>query len=74
MSYELRHTGEKANCATTTCSCQSGIVGTAGLHAYTASKHAVIGLTRSTEPEYVLDGIGLEDRFGSFDPTSAETP
>jgi NAD(P)-dependent dehydrogenase (short-subunit alcohol dehydrogenase family) len=35
----------------------AGIVGLAGLSAYVASKHAVVGLTRATALEYAQAGI-----------------
>ena len=45
MKYELLQMRTQGNGAIVNCSSQSGIVGTAGLGAYTAAKHGVIGLT-----------------------------
>ena len=46
MKYELQEMRKRKSGAIVNCSSQSGLVGTAGLGAYTASKHAVIGLTK----------------------------
>jgi NAD(P)-dependent dehydrogenase (short-subunit alcohol dehydrogenase family) len=58
----------------------SGLVGTPGLGAYTAAKHAVIGLTKSTAIEFGERGIRvnalapgptLTEMFQEFAPTVA---
>src|SRR5439155_17132669 len=47
-----------------------GIVGRFGAAAYTASKHAVVGLTRTAAIEYGRDGI----RVNAVGPATVETP
>ncbi len=51
------------------CSSQGGLVGTAGLGAYTASKHGVISLTRGAALEYAAKGI----RINPVCPGSTDT-
>ncbi len=47
-----------------------GVVGRFGAAAYTASKHAVLGLTRTAAIEYGRDGI----RVNAVGPATTETP
>jgi NAD(P)-dependent dehydrogenase (short-subunit alcohol dehydrogenase family) len=48
----------------------AGLVGFAGLPAYVASKHGVVGLTRAAALEYVKDGV----RINAVCPGSTRTP
>lgn len=48
----------------------NGVVGIAGISAYTAAKHAVLGLTRSVALEYAQKGV----RVNAVGPGYVETP
>ena len=48
----------------------SGHVGNAGVHAYTASKHAVLGMTKCAAIDLALDGI----RVNAVCPAPIDTP
>lgn len=57
MKYEIPQMLKQPGSAIVNCSSVAGLVGFAGLPAYVASKHAVLGLTKTAALEYATQGL-----------------